>query len=344
MGGFVGAFLEYQPTRQNYWRSIILFGRNVASYKFALAQSLLELRERGSDLVKLEELAEPFARHLCRHLANAPRQSTAPRSRFLKACSEFNQGMLSKDDLVLITTRLGFNNVIDAFHVVNQRPVDLRFFIDERKESGGIRLTDDMYHLQSDHDARDLEQEVEGRWRLVETAWDLGVSRQLVSVEHDAELQMFTALRANRRTAVTSSRSALNGYQKGRCFYCFSAISIDPADERCADVDHFLPHVVARTIPGFGVNGVWNLVLSCRECNRGREGKFARAPSLALLERLHTRNEFLISSHHPLRETLIAQTGVSEPERRAFLQARHSEAVAVLIHMWEPRMRAERAF
>jgi len=28
------------PSIENYWRSIILFGKNVASYKFALAQSL----------------------------------------------------------------------------------------------------------------------------------------------------------------------------------------------------------------------------------------------------------------------------------------------------------------
>jgi len=163
-------------------------------------------------------------------------------------------------------------------------------------------------------------------------------------IDHDSALQMFTTLRATRRVPVTSSRSALNGYQKGRCFYCFEPISTDPAGDRCADVDHFLPHAVGSILEGGCVNGVWNLVLSCRECNRGPEGKFALAPSLILLERLHTRNEFLITSHHPLRETLIAQTGATAQERRAFLQARHSEAIAVLIHTWEPRIRAERAF
>ncbi len=29
-------FYEIEPNLENYWRSIILFGRNVASYKFAL--------------------------------------------------------------------------------------------------------------------------------------------------------------------------------------------------------------------------------------------------------------------------------------------------------------------
>jgi len=35
-------FIHQAPTLDNYWRSIILFGRNVASYKFALAQALLD--------------------------------------------------------------------------------------------------------------------------------------------------------------------------------------------------------------------------------------------------------------------------------------------------------------
>ncbi len=30
-------FKEQYPSLESYWRSIILFGRNVASYKFALA-------------------------------------------------------------------------------------------------------------------------------------------------------------------------------------------------------------------------------------------------------------------------------------------------------------------
>ena len=43
-------FTEFYPTLENQWHSVILFGRNVASYKFALGQSLLELatyHERG---------------------------------------------------------------------------------------------------------------------------------------------------------------------------------------------------------------------------------------------------------------------------------------------------------
>ncbi len=78
------------------------------------------------------------------------------------------------------------------------------------------------------------------------------------------------------------------------------------------------------------------LVLACRPCNRGENGKSARIPSLALLERLHTRNEYLINNHHPLKDTLIQQTGENEQSRRDFLQVNYRNAVATLIHTWEP--------
>ena len=53
------------------------------------------------------------------------------------------------------------------------------------------------------------------------------------------------------------------------------------------------------------------------------------------LSRLHKRNEYLISSHHPLRETIISQTGKNESERRSFLKMVDQRAVDALIHRWE---------
>ena len=61
-------FTEVQPSLDNYWRSIILFGRNVASYKFALGKSLLDLAKQGNEVVSLHQLAEPFSRNICEHL------------------------------------------------------------------------------------------------------------------------------------------------------------------------------------------------------------------------------------------------------------------------------------
>ena len=47
MSGKIAKFQEEHPSLESYWRSIVLFGNNVASYKFALAKPCLKshLRE-----------------------------------------------------------------------------------------------------------------------------------------------------------------------------------------------------------------------------------------------------------------------------------------------------------
>ena len=110
-----------------------MMGRNVATYKFALAASLIELSSTGSDFISLEALSDPFSRNLCEHLQHSDKQITSPSSQFLDGCRKANQGAITKSELLATTTRLGFVNVIDAFHVVNQGDTPVRFFNDETK-------------------------------------------------------------------------------------------------------------------------------------------------------------------------------------------------------------------
>ncbi|EJG2386195.1 HNH endonuclease [Kluyvera ascorbata] len=327
-------FYQVEPTLENYWRGIILFGKNVASYKFALAHALYDLKPEGSDLILLDDLAVPFSAHLCRHLQHAPKQITSRSSQFITPCSQFNAGEITRDALTAITVRQGFNNVIDAFHNVNQGEIEKRFFIDERKTHKGIRLTENFYHLGECLQYQNLSFETNARWNLVEQAWAMNISSQLINVEYDDNDQMLFSRSSDRRVAISSCRDSLNGYQKGRCFYCYAPISLKPDDEQFADVDHFIPWKAREQVRN--VNGVWNLVLACKECNRGEKGKFARLPSRKLLQRLHDRNEYFINSHLPLRETLIRQTGTATALREKFLATSWSDALQVLFHQWEP--------
>jgi hypothetical protein len=57
-------FAEVHPSLDNYWRAVILFGRNVASYKFAL----------GKAAPVLADLALPFSRAIAKHLEVADKQ------------------------------------------------------------------------------------------------------------------------------------------------------------------------------------------------------------------------------------------------------------------------------
>lgn len=330
-------FYEIEPSLENYWRAIILFGRNVASYKFALAKSLYELKAEGNTIVTLDQLAEPFSRNICEHLKLVDKQATSSSSKFLDFCRAFNSGEIDQQTLIEKTVQFGFVNVIDAFHNVHQQELPKRFFMDARKTHKGIILTDEVFQLFEAQNSQDLINEIEARWRLVETAWDMNLPKHLVQIQHD-DRGILVADNKIRRVNVTSAKSALNGYQKSRCFYCFAPITIEQLQQYSADVDHFFPHRLRECDIQKPINGVANLVLACPECNRGQQGKFDRLPSVNLLERLHKRNEYLITSHHPLRETLIAQTGFTEPTRRGFLQDAYNCATLHLgmQHKWRP--------
>src|SRR5579871_6738105 len=92
-------FLERQHSLDSYWRAIILFGRNVASYKFALGKSLLEMAQAGKTAVPLTDLACLFARHITGHLKLADKQATSSSSRFLDFCRKFNKGEVTEEQL-----------------------------------------------------------------------------------------------------------------------------------------------------------------------------------------------------------------------------------------------------
>lgn len=310
-------FIEVAPSTENYLRGVVLFGRNSATYKFALAKSILELGADGEEEVPLERLAVPFAASICTHLRDAPRQATRRSSRFLDTCRQFNEGTATEAQLHDATVRLAFNNVIDAFHVVGSGDIPVRFFVDERNTSlRGIRLTSQLLGL-AGAPAQQASAETEMRWRLVETAWSLEIDSSLIAYDDDTGL----LLPSTRRKALGSARDALNGYQKGRCFYCYRPIGTTPGALDLADVDHLLPHVLQRMGFAKNLDQVWNLVLACAPCNRGPGGKFDSIPAITYLARLARRNEYLIGSHHPLRETLLLQTGVDAATRRRFLQS-----------------------
>lgn len=341
----IEVFQEEHPSLESYWRSIILFGRNVASYKFALAKSLLELAPNGKSEITLEELAVPFSRHLCEHIAVSPKQATSNSSSFLDACKNYNDGLITQEALYDITVKKGFNNVIDAFHVVNNEEINTRFYVkDYSSRARKIILTDNIFQLQETAFFENFARETEARWNLVETAWETRISRNLLAMNYDDEKRLLFVESKLRRKNVTSARDALNGYQKGKCFYCFDDISLEAGDEELCDVDHFFPHTLQQYMPHVNLNGVWNLVLTCPKCNRGANGKFAKVPAIKYLNRLSKRNEFLISSHHPLRETLMMQTGQTEGERRLFLKAMDKQAINLLIHRWETEQVGEELF
>jgi len=326
-------------TQSEDFRRIVLRGANVASYKFALAKSILTLAESGATSVTLEELAVPFSRELCAHLQEVDTQSTSSGSRFLDACRHFNAGRINQDELVSTTALMGFNNVIDAFHVVDRADVGTRFFTDERQQSlRGIRFTDELLHLAALPDARrPLKAEAESRWRLVESAWhERRATDSTLQVAYDRPSEMIVRGMLGHRRSITWVRPSLSGYQAAACFYCGAPITPLLGLEHSADVDHYFPHMLMARGLFEDLDGVWNLVLACPVCNRGEGGKFDRLPHDEFLETLWQRNERLIASHHPLRESIITTTGASPAARLRFLRSVQTHATEHTRAEWRP--------
>lgn len=338
-------FLTIEPTEENYWRSLILFGRNVACYKFALGKALLSVAPGGKSVITLSELAEPYSCYVTEHLrlSDAQSQDSSAPYPFIEACRQYNRGEITKEQLIQVTEKEGFKVVLDKFHNLNDGAIPIQFF---EKRRGGLTVTDDLFQLIEGEQVRDLEQEIEARWRLVETAWQLKISRNLLRVDYDADTEVIYTQSRHRRVDVTSCRDALNGYQKGKCFYCFADISIFTGTDNLADVDHFFPHKLKFFDIAPPIDGVWNLVLACPSCNRGSGGKFEKLPKQRFLERLHTRNEFFIGSHHPLKETLMQQTGRTPAQRTNFITTNYQQATTgVLINSsWQPEFEYPPAF
>ena len=165
MNNVISKFQEHYPSIESYWRSIILFGNNVASYKFALGQSLLDLVKDGKTNIDLDELAVPYSKHLCEHIKIAQKQTTSSSSKFLNACAKFNKQEITYNELINATVDNGFTYVLDAFHNVNKKVLPIEFY---KKVKNKVILTDELYKINELKTNVNFREEIESRWKLVE--------------------------------------------------------------------------------------------------------------------------------------------------------------------------------
>jgi len=239
-------FQENDPSLESQWRSIILFGKNSATYKFAFGKSLLELVSKEQNTVSLKDLSPIFVNSILEHLKKNDKQGNSNSSTFLNACRKYNKGEIDYNNLLSVTEKYGFVNVVDAFQNVNGGIVPSKFYEKDYKGTKkNIVITDELLKLKESVQFTNFNEEVEARWNLVEIAWNLEINPNLLEVKIDVDLQtLFIDSNVMRRKDVSSAKASLNGYQKGKCFYSFQDISINSRDENLCAIDHFFPHVI----------------------------------------------------------------------------------------------------
>jgi 5-methylcytosine-specific restriction endonuclease McrA len=315
------------------WRSILLFGSNTAAYKFALGGALLEVASTGSESVTVQELAVPFAKRICDHLKVEDRQAINPSSSFLAACRKYNADEIDQDVLVGSTISQGFRYVFDAFHQVAGDDVPQRFFTVEGSGSNRVIHPTEQILRINNSTADVLEGELEARWRLVETAWAMGVSAQLLDVQMDgATKDLIVSRNLASRKSIGNAKWAFSGYQDGRCFYCEVELDTPDLVTIQTHVDHVIPYSLGRLMDT-DVDHVWNLVNACSECNLSKSNKM---PEYEVVEKVYRRNEYYIHSNHPLKDAIIRATGKTSAKRASTVRQAFDDARKLMPTGWSP--------
>jgi 5-methylcytosine-specific restriction endonuclease McrA len=297
--------------KEDFWRTIILYGLNQATYKIALGQSLIRFSEQQKNFVSMTELAEDFFDMYKERLKSGKPQLAQPNrlTAMERIVTEFNIGKITRFEAIEKVERDAFNDVIDRFHTVDKLEIPMRFY---EKSDKGIYIFDNVYDIFSDKDNAVLVNELNSRWDLLEGAFE--IKRNNSHIVND--IRKIYLVNGYERTDITKNRSVLNGYQNNVCFYCGEHMS-----EEDVHVDHVIPRQLINH------DDIWNLVLSHGFCNLQKSDNL---PDRHYIEKLIERNEYFIKSSHPISNKLKGQLGNTPKQRRSTVDTIYEHAKMVL--------------
>ncbi len=316
-------FFALEPTALSAWRMAILMGANTRTYKFALGAALLELAREGREAVSLDVLAVPYARFMLLHARDfpqAPNVDDLGEADYLRILTEESRGYAEtgsvSERLVDATVQSVPGMVMKKFHNLRGSDgVPFRFY--EMKGRGANRLVQFSPALKTvaaDPSRDVVDQELNARWSLVESAFDADIGRSLVGSGLAVSSNSQHLLDKVRRKSVTGTIPALIGFQYGRCFYCHESIEeVGPF----IHVDHVYPFSLMTRMHWRGpdLNSLWNYVIAHDTCNLEKSNSL---PSEQTVRRLIVRNEAVIGSPHPLRRTFELILGNRSEQRMNF--------------------------
>ena len=295
-------------------RTILLFGRNVSTYKFALADSLL--KSPASSQLTYTDLRENFIKSLYQHYIKNPHQYQSGSNTITNAFDQFSVDN-DWDKVIPIAEKNIYNNVFDAFHNVGGSTIQNKLTLFEHdKRNKQLILTDNMHQLLECKDAvKQLSKENQSRWAVVEEAWKNKLSPNFLIYDQDKNI--YSVSEGQKRVNLRSAVNVLISYQHGRCFYCNKHMNVNAKSNEhdFPDVDHVIPFSAFNKgilSTNYNSNGIWNLVVACKDCNRGSNGKFHTPPDKLYFEKLIDRNILFTQEHkHSLKNTILMSLGAT---------------------------------
>lgn len=304
----------------DYWKAIVLYGLNNATYKIALGKTILELAEKDKTSIDWDVLSKSyFDNYLNRLKVQAKPQQSNPTRRTVmeRIVNSYESGKLTYDQAVDKVGLDAFHDVIPRFQSIgtDKNLVGERFY---HYDHGNKLFIHDSLFLINESHQNELLLELDARWSLLEGAfsmshenWDLANDIRDIYLKNGYD-----------RTNITSNIPFLQGYQGNVCFYCGEEMKMDDIH-----VDHVLPRQVIQH------DEIWNLVLSHGLCNMHKNDALV---GTHYLDKLQARNENIMGSNHPWKKKIAESLG-NTALRRSKMTLYHYENIKIALNYnyWE---------
>jgi len=300
--GGAGQMTEFSPS--DYWKGIILYGLNAATYKMALAKCLLKFARAGQNRVLWEELATSFYDEYRHRITINPTPQMAIPGRLTvleRIVKEEALGIINRTQAIEKVGLNGFNDVVPRFQTIGTDANIAKGAFYEFDFGRTLELKDNLLHL-GETSFEELNDEVEARWSLLEGAFSITHSQEEYKLAND--IRDIYLKQGSDRKQLTKNIPFLSGYQGNVCFYCGEALGSD------IHVDHVLPWQILRH------DEIWNLVLSHEHCNLQKSDQLV-GPHF--IKKLIARNENIMGSNHPWKHKIEILLGRTSRERASSL-------------------------
>ena len=304
----------------DYWKAIILYGLNQATYKIALGKTILQLSDLGKNEIEWDALSKVFLDNYINRLRDhpLPQQNNPSRKTVMERIVEqYSKGIIDYSEAIQRVGNEAFNDVIPRFQTIgsNKSIVGDKFY--HYNNGSKLFLHDSVFKI-NENSKVELNEELDARWSLLEGAFSIAHG----DYELANDLRDIYIENGYQRTNITTNIPFLQGYQGNVCFYCGEAM-----EKNDIHVDHLIPRQFIQH------DEIWNLVLSHSICNL-HKNDFIVAQHY--LEKLQARNENIMGSNHPWKKKIADSLG-STPVLRLKNTFLHYEnaRIALKNNYWE---------
>lgn len=304
----------------DYWKGVILYGLNTATYKIALGKSLIDLTELNNEVIEWDVLSKCFFDNYVKRLENEhlPQLNLPGRTSTVeKIFLQYKKGKIDYNRAVEMIGVEAFIDVIPRFQTIGTDKTIIGEKFYHFDFGNKLYLHDSLFKI-VESDKLNLLSEIDARWSLLEGAFKINQGDWTLS--NDIREMYITS--GYERKPLSSNIPFLKGYQGNVCFYCGEKI-----EDSDIHVDHVLPRQVLRH------DEIWNLVLSHSLCNLHKDDFLV---GKHYLEKLILRNENIMGSNHPWKKKISETLGSTKTERLKNT-LKHYEDVKVVLNnrYWE---------